>query len=224
MRRRLAKATGIALLVLSALAVLQTVREILLFTRGEHLFEERTIRDRTFSFAGRRISIDDDQPVDSGYSEVATDGLINVRIDGTTIGVSSRAGIRRHHNHLGRYHGWYDASIFRRRSDNDSALFLVKRVQPGEQDTPRFEITIVDGSGQFNRRILRAWQLGWDYRVFRSTQFIRQGTWTVMPFTLSSIIGVFPVFLIFFPIGTALLGIFLVREPRDQYGINASHS
>jgi hypothetical protein len=36
-----------------------------------------------------------------------------------------------------------------------------------------------------------------------------------MPLTLSSVIGIFPLFLILFPIGTSVLGILLVRRSRE---------
>ena len=215
MKFRLANALGIALLVVSALAILQTARELLLFLTGERAFEERPVSETTFNFAGRSVSIVDDQPVDTGYSEIATQGLIDARIDGKSIAVPVRAEIRRHHRDSGRYYGWYQAWIFRSRSTNDSALYLARRVQSSQEDSPEFEITVVDRSGKADRRVLRAWELGWDYRVFRSTQLIRQGTWNVMPLTLSSVIGIFPLFLLIFPVGTTVLGILLMKHKRE---------
>jgi len=49
--------------------------------------------------------------------------------------------------------------------------------------------------------------------VFRSTQFISDGSFFRMPLSMTEA-AMFPPFLLVFPLGTLALGVFLLREER----------
>ena len=207
------RVVGWALVGISAIAVIQTMRGLALWEVGQRRFDETHIAARSWHFAGHRFDITDDQRVDTGYSQSAVDGQIQPTMDGTRLGTPSRAQVRRAAPGLGRYHGWYDAWIFRSSDGRDSTQYLARRIQPLDADNPQFEITIVDPMGAQRVKRAAAWQLGWDYRVYRSTQFLRNSEWEVMPLALDPLIF-FPALLLFFPVGTTIVGILLLRHPR----------
>jgi hypothetical protein len=209
---------GVSLIVFSLLAVLQTAREIALWTYGEHRFDGRSLQEQPIEFGGHRISVTDDQSTDSMPSETETRGTIQPTIDGVPLGAASIAGVRRgrrDRRDLGRYHGWYDAWVFRDRRSADSVLYLARRLQPRSSESPRFELTTVDASTRdVKQRIVTGSQLAWSFPAYRSTQFIRDGTWTVLPLALGDLLGFFPLALLVFPVGTAVVGYLLARRPR----------
>jgi len=216
--RSVRRIAGVGLIVFSLLAVLQTAREIALWTYGEHRYDERALEQQPVEFAGHRISVTDDQSTDSVPSETETHGTIQPIIDGVPLGFPSIAGVRRGRRDLGRYHGWYDAWVFRDRRSADSVLYLARRVQPRSSESPRFELTTVDGSTRaVTRRVLTGWQLAWSFPTFRSTQFIRDNTWTALPLALGDLLGFFPLAVLVFPVGTAVVGYLLARRPRGRH-------
>lgn len=77
-----------------------------------------------------------------------------------------------------------------------------------------FEQLIVHSSGVVETRVVRGWQLAFDYRSFRSTQFVRSSEWEVLPLDLSGVAGFFPVLLLLFPVGMLIGGIVLLRRSR----------
>lgn len=196
----------------SALSVVQTAREILLGVIGDHLYEEAALQQRTFAFAGHAFSVADDQPQSGTGSQTEQDGTIQPLIDGQPLGPSSHARVRPGLEDLGRYHLWYDAWLFRERTTGNSTLWLARRLQRGEGDSPRFEVTVVEPDGTLQTRILRGWQLGTESRLYRATQFVRGSTWTVLPLSLGDALGYFPLLLFVFPVGTSVLGARLLKR------------
>jgi hypothetical protein len=75
-----------------------------------------------------------------------------------------------------------------------------------------FELTTVTSDGTRRTEMLQGWQLGSDYRRYRATQFIRDSLWTSLPLALGETIGVFPLLLLVFPMGTFAFGVFLIRR------------
>ena len=208
---RLARAIGIALVALSVLAVLQTVREVVLRDLGDRAYAEESLQERPFAFAGHTFTVADDQPVEGTHSQVDHDGRIQPLLDGKPLGPPSRARVRRGLTDLGRYHLWFDAWVFRERATGRASLWLARRLQPTDAISPRFEVVTVASDGTRERRVLRAWRLGTDYRLFRATQFVREGAWAAMPLSLGATFGVFPVLLLAFPVGTFVAGVLLMR-------------
>jgi hypothetical protein len=201
---------GAVLVGLSLLAVAQTIREVVLWELGTRKYSEESPGGPTVYFAGRRYEVRDDQPMDSVHSQAAHEGTIQPLVDGAPVGPPSRAMVRRALTNLGRYHGWYDAWIFRERPNGEQSLWLARRIQPTATDSPRFEVTVVSAGGTSRTRILRGWQLGSDYRHYRATQFMRGGTWAI-PLALGSFVF-FPILFLIFPVGTLVVGILLVRS------------
>ena len=209
---RLRRGIGGLLLGISLLAIVQTMREIALWEYGYRRFDESSVQNQSFTFGNRRFLVTDNQPIHPVYSQEATDGLLQPVVDGKPLGPPSRAEVRSALRDLGRYHTWYDAWVFHDRRTGDSALYLTRRLQQRTSDVAAFEITVVDATGKIETRTVRAWQLGWDYRIFRSTQFIRQREWTVMPLAMGDWIVALPVIAIIFPIGTMAVGRALWRH------------
>jgi hypothetical protein len=209
---RIPRAIGMALVALSALAVLQTAREVVLRQLGDRAYTEELRQERPLAFAGHTITVADDQPVDGTRSQADHDGWIQPLMDGKPLGPPSRARVRRGLADLGRYHLWFDAWVFRDRATGRASLWLARRLQPTDASDPRFEVVTVAPDGARERRVLRAWRLGTDYRLFRATQFVREGAWSAMPLSLGATFGVFPVLLLAFPIGTFFAGVLLMRR------------
>ena len=105
----LARLIGGALICVSVLAVIQTVREIALWEVGGGRYAEQSISERAFTFAGRRIAASDDLPTDTGHSQAAVLGVLSLRIGGAIVGSPTKADIRRALTDKGRYHLWFDA-------------------------------------------------------------------------------------------------------------------
>jgi hypothetical protein len=211
---KIARVVGITLLGLSGLSVAQTAREIALWELGSRRYAEESPQARAFAFAGHTFGVADDQPLDNTRSQAAFEGRIQPLMDGRPLGPPSRALVRRGLADLGRYHLWYDAWLFRERASGRTTLWLARRLQPTDASGPRFEVVTVDPGGRVQRRVLRPWRLGTEYRLFRATQFVREGTWTVMPLSLDAVIGFVPLFLLVFPLGTAVVGVRLIRGGR----------
>ena len=212
---RISKVFGGALVGLSLMAVCQTVREIALWDSGQRRYTERLVAERDLVFGKHRVSVTDSLPTDSLHSQDAVPGSLRLTVDGVEIGKPTHAAIRRSLSDNGRYHLWFSAWVFRERERGDSSLWLARRIQPDADTGFRFEVTVLGADGTVRTRWLRAWQLGWEYRMFRSTQYLREGTWTTMPLTLSGLLGFFPLALLVFPIGTFVAGTILWRRGRS---------
>jgi hypothetical protein len=203
---------GGMLVALSALSVVQTVREIALWQSGRQAYDEvdpRVADQQSFVFAGHTVSVADDQPMDSVYSQAEYEGTIQPFMDGRPLAAPSRALVRRGLDDMGRYHFWFDAWVFRARSGGPPTLWLARRLQATDAATPRFEVITVATDGTHQTRVFRAWQLGTDYRLRRATQFVADGEWMIFPLSLGGVLGFFPPLLLIFPIGTAVAGALL---------------
>jgi hypothetical protein len=216
--QRLGAIVGWSLISVSVVSVVQTFREIALWEQGNRSYSEQSPQERPFAFAGHSFTVVDNQPTDATHSETEYAGRIQPLIDGRALGPPSYARVRRGRDNLGRYHGWFDAWIFRDRTDGRQTLWLARRLQATATETPRFEVITVGESQTLQRRVLGAWRLGGDYRLYRATQFVREGTLGTMPLALGDLIGLLPVALIVFPIGTFVLGIVLVRRNAGPHG------
>jgi hypothetical protein len=212
---RLGVLVGWLLIGVSVVSVVQTFRESALWQQGNRSYSEQSPRERPFAFGGHSFTVVDDQATDAAHSETEYDGKIQPLIDGRALGPPSYARVRRGRDDLGRYHGWFDAWLFRDRIDGRQTLWLARRLQATATESPRFEVITVGEHQTPQRRVLGAWRLGGDYRLYRATQFVREGTWSTMPFALGDTIGIFPLALLVFPVGTFVLGIVLVRRGEE---------
>lgn len=217
---KVVRTIGDALVGLSLFAVAQTVRELALWELGGRPFAEESVEEPAIEFAGHVFTVADDQPVDHTSGQSEYEGKIQPLMDSHPMSAASRARVRRGPEDLGRYHLWYSAWLFRERASGRTTLWLARRLQPSNADWPRFEVTVVQPDGSVRTRVLRGAQLAGEYRLYRATQFVRQGTWSVLPLALGDVIGLFPLFLAIFPIGTFALGVWLIRRRNhlERYG------
>lgn len=82
--------------------------------------------------------------------------------------------------------------------------------RPGAR-LPWFEVNTFDKDGRRETRMLRTWQLGSSYPLFRSTQFVRHGASSAFPLSMLDAL-MFPPILCVVPIGTLIIGYRLVRR------------
>jgi hypothetical protein len=205
---------GWGLVLLSLIAVIQSARAVGLWEIAGRRYTEHSVQDLPITFAGQAIEIRDNLARTATGSQAASEGKIEVRLNGRLQGVASRAAIRMGLGDIGRYHGWLDAWIFVARANGDSTLWITRRLQAADSDPARFELVVVHANGTVETRTVRGWQLGFDYPSFRSTQFVRSGAWEALPLDVSDLAGLFPILLLIFPLGTLFTGIFLLRRPQ----------
>jgi hypothetical protein len=205
---------GAALMTISLLAVADTGADLWLSVRGFRTYDNHMIDGRRFAFAGHRIVLEDDQPIDTVSHERETPGMLTVSIDGRAVGAPARVGVRRGRPDTGRYHTWFTATVFTSRATADSSLWLARKVRLGRRDT-RYELTEIRGDGSTRTRMLRGWQLGLDYRTEEATGLLTWDSWWPTPLDLSGFVFVAPLLLIY-PIGTFVLGVVLWRRGRER--------
>jgi hypothetical protein len=213
--RVLSLVLGALLIAVSSAAVVQSIREYFLWERGERRFSEESFLKLPIQFQERTFDIRDDQPTDSTYSEEEYEGTVELVMDGKPIGPRSRAMVRRGRKDIGRYHLWIDAWLFKDRQSGRTSLWLVRRleVQPGA--SARYEVTTVADSGSVQTQVLRGWDLGASYPLFRSTQFIRSGLLSGVSLSMLDAFYFWPILSVF-PVGSLVLGVWLVRRSRSS--------
>ena len=203
---------GAILMAFSLFAVADTLRAVALSERGWSQYDNHMLSGRQFAFAGHRIALEDDQPTDSVSRERETPGMLSVMIDDRIQGTSSQVGVRRGRPDAGRYHSWFDATVFTSRATGDSSLWLARKVRRGKSDT-RYEVTELDSDGSIRTRMLSGWQLGLDYRTYAATGLLTWDTLWPIPLDLSGFIF-FPPALLVYPVGTLVAGVVLWRRGR----------
>lgn len=219
----IARACGVFLVAISVLSIAQTLREVVLFESGESKYPEGPALRLPIHFGGHVVAVADDQPHMPGDTNTyykATQGRIQVFIDSHPHGEPSTARIRVTLDGLGRYFGWVDALQFKKSNDSDASVWFSRRIQKTASAPPIYEITTIDGNGAIATDTFPAWRLGTDYHRFRATQFMQTGT-HVMPLSMADVLGVMPIFVLVFPLGTLLLGVLLLRRqpaPRKAVG------
>lgn len=218
-------AVGILLVVVSLASIVQSIREIVLFEAGYRRYEEQSLLERPFVFAGRSFTLEDDHPYiprePGGYtSEAGYPGTIRVLMDGVPLTAPAHAIVRPGRDDLGRYHLWFDAWVFRDRHTGDRTLWMAQRIQENGAHLPEFEVITMNEAGALERQRLRWYQLGRDYLVFRATQFVSDGSFFRMPLSMTEAV-IFPPFLLVFPFGTLALGLLLLRMERRRSQVTA---
>jgi hypothetical protein len=220
MLRRLWLTIGSALIILSLAAVVQSVRELLLWEQRGPDYAEESYLKRPLEFAGHTITVRDDQPTDSAHSEAAYEGRIQILMNGEPLGAPSRALVRRGRRDLGRYHLWFDAWQFTERATGQKTLWLARRLQPDPGGSPRYEVVVVDEQGRRQTRVYRGWELGSGYPLFRATQFIRD-EWSAFPLSMLDAVFFWPILLLY-PLGTLVLGVSLLRRGAQARPLRAA--
>jgi hypothetical protein len=215
-RLRTKRIVGGLLLATSLTGIIQSVREERMWDDGRkrHEEEEEGVHALPITFNGHLISVRDDQPFDSARSEAAVEGRAQWLLDGVPLGEMALTMVRPGRgNDMGRYHLWMDVGMFRDRRTDRWTLWLTRRLASAEDAAPTFEVIQIPDSGALAIDTLRSWQLGSSYPLFRSTQFIREGTWG--PFPLSTLdFALAPILWLIFPLGTLLLGLRLLWKRR----------
>ena len=208
-------------MLLSVAAVVQSLRELWLWERDGAEYTEQSYLELPIIFAGHTLTVVDDQPRSSRYSEDEQPGTIRLLLDGVPLGVTSRAQVRPGRHDLGRYHRWLDVWQFRRRTSGDSALWIARRLQDTPKQEPRFEVFEVMEGGVMRHEQLRGWQLSSSYPLFRATQFVRwENLLYGVPLSVLDWVA-YPPLLLVFPLGTFALGTVLVWRGRASKRVAA---
>lgn len=203
---------GMALIGLSLMSILQSLRELQLWMTGAEKYEDRRPSfDYPFTFAGHVFSVEDDQPVDSSRSRQEQPGIIRLTMDGKPLGGPSPAMVRTGGPGIYRYFGWVDAWRFTVRSTGEKSVLFVRRLASFGRRGARYEIHRVDQDGRVSSVTLHGWQLANNYPVYRATQFVRPHAWVAAPLSMIDA-AAFPPLLLVFPFGTLVLGGVLLRR------------
>jgi hypothetical protein len=206
---------GGALLGCSAIAVLQTMREM-------HISEQYTSyaqiehSSRALRIAGRYIELSDEfpyQPTEPARTEDRRPGVVTFRIDGRVVGSPARLELRTGRNDLGRYHGWVHLLSFRDLRTGEESLWIARRLQPSASDVARFELSVLSRDGTVDTQVLSGWQLSTEYRRHRATQLLTESEWTAFPLSVVPFLH-FPPLLLVFPLGSASCGAWLLRRRK----------
>ena len=211
--RVLSLVLGTLLIVVSTAAVVQSMREYILWEKGEQRFSEESFLKLPIQFQGHTVEIRDDQPTDSTPSEKEYEGKVELVMDGKPIGPPSL--VRRGRKDIGRYHLWDDAWLFKDRESGRTSLWLVRRLEPRPGASARYEVTTMADSGSIQTQVLRGWDLGASYPLFRSTQFIRSGILSGVSLSMLDASYFWPILLVF-PLGSLVLGLWLVRRSKSS--------
>jgi hypothetical protein len=211
-----ARVIGLFLTIVSIFSIAQTIREIVFFESGESKYAEANVIHLPARFGGHLVSVADDQPHlprDENDYYKSTQGRIQLLIDSQPLGKSSAGRIRVTLDDLGRYFGWVDVWQFKESNVRDSSLWVARRIQETPSVSPLYEITTIDGNGAIVTDTFPPWRLGTDYRRFRATQFMQSGA-QVMPLSVADMLGMMPVLVLVFPLGTLLLGVLLLGKRK----------
>jgi hypothetical protein len=207
------RVVGIVLLSVSVFAIVQTAREVAQGVNAE--WTETPLNDTVFAFAGRSIEITKQATADA-RSEPARVQQERVRIDGVDMGtaVSTRMATWAFLPNQRSPH-WFDALKFVDRAGGDSSLWLARRLQVADSVPPRFEIITVDAQGNIGVHQYAQDEVRSEYRVRAATALIAENSRS--QFSLSVVgLALVPYLLLVFPIGTGLVGIVLIRQPRGE--------
>jgi hypothetical protein len=173
------------------------------------------MEQREFTFAGRLVTVQDrglDATVPDStkvfqerllIDSVATGQETGLRMRGWPVGVAMRSP------------HWFSLVRFTDRATGDSTVWFARRLQPADSVRPRFEIIRIDARGRYEVETRDRDELRSEYRVARVTQFLAEDAPSGFPFSMIQFLF-FPVLLLLHPIGTVLLGVRLVRVPKDS--------
>jgi hypothetical protein len=137
-----------------------------------------------------------------------------VLIDGTAVGDTTMirmakwplwSGMRSPH--------WIDVVKFVDQASRDSSLWISRRLQRADTVPPVFEIITLDTAGSYRVQQHTRDEVRADFRISFATGLIAEDAPTAFPLSVAELAG-FPLLLLFFPLGTAVLGIILVWPRR----------
>ena len=208
---RIRTAIGTSLLALSAIAVLQTVREVL--REFGTTWTPTPISEKSFTFAGRSIVIVSPR-IDRAIAGTALVAQDRVLLDGTAVGDTTTirmakwplwSGLRSPH--------WIDVVKFVDQVSRDSSLWISRRLQRADTIAAAVEIITLDAAGAYRVRRHTLGQVRADFRISFATGLIAEDAPTAFPLSVAELAG-FPLLLLFFPLGTAVIGVILVWPRR----------
>lgn len=196
---------GLLLTAVSALPIVQGLREDEFWRAGAERFEEKGVRELPVLFAGRTITIEDPLPRGGPPSEAEERSQARVLLDGQEVLPADFAMVRPGRSDLGRYHLWIDAWIFTDRRTGEKALYLGRRLSAPAHKARPYDLLLVSADGSYRLRRLSFADRAESFPIWRTIQFLNDGTESVYPFSLSN---VWPTVLVpvFYPNTTLALG------------------
>ena len=212
---------GLLIAAVSALPMVQGVREDAFWRAGDERFHEESLQDLPLRFAGHAITIEDPLSRGGPPSEAEERSFARVLLDGQEILPMRPAIVRPGRSDIGRYHLWIDAWIFTDRRTGEKSLYLGRRLSAPALGVRPYDLLVVSADGSYRLRRLSFADRAESYPIWRTIQFLNDGTETVYPFSVSNI---WPTLLVpvFYPnttlvLGAVMLGIglWLGRRPRS---------
>ena len=195
------------MLVLTAISVIQAVREFVFWQSPYPSCEEFWPQGGSFKFAGRAILVVR-PPVSAADSASGFVKQERVMIDGQAVGQNIDLRMRN-------WPHWFDAVRFTDTTRGDSSLWLARRLQPADSVQPLFEIVTIDADGAIKVELRNEHQLRTEYRVARVTQFIGEDAPSGFPLSTLGFLQ-FPILLLIHPLLTVVIASSLLRRSRTS--------
>lgn len=212
---------GLLIAAVSAFPIVQGVREDAFWRAGDERFQEEALLELPLRFAGHTITIEDPLPRGGPPSEAEERSFARILLDGQEILPAKPAMVRPGRSDLGRYHLWIDAWIFTDRRTGSRSLYLGRRLSVNAGVRP-YDLLRVSADGSYALRRLSFADRAESYPIWRTIQFLNDGTETVYPFSVRNI---WPTLLVpvFYPNTTLVLGVVMLgvglwlgRRPRTD--------
>lgn len=178
MAQPIARMTCAAAFLLSAIPVVQQLRESAFFRNGQQKFREKAISQFPTTFAGQSVAMSDTLPRPADWSGEQRVGGVAIMINGVPV-LSEAPAMIRVGFEIGRYHRWIAASRVTRVDGTDSALIVARQRIVG--DEPVIDVLTIDANGKHSVRSVSRSQRAESFPLYRVVSQLGEETPPVFP-------------------------------------------
>lgn len=187
-RANAALVSGCVLLSLTAIPIVQQVRDHWFRTAGRRAYTESPATENPLRFGGRVLRVEDRAPDGAAAPNPGAEVWRTARVllDGAELLTEAPLRVRtiREQDDLGRYHFWIYARIFEDRATGAEQLWLGRRVHQGEGPRPLFEVVTVDRTGAVTVDTVGLDDRADSYPLYRTLRFLSPAAMAAFEFTL----------------------------------------
>jgi hypothetical protein len=212
---RVSQILGLALATLSAASIVQSVREMTYRDADRRRYVETPVHDRMWHFGGHDFAVVDSFPtVDHPHRETGRKGSLQLLIDGAALDSPSPAVLREARTDLGRYVGYFHASVFEERATGHKTLWMARAIvdDPADPWFQVFEVNedLVHEDENLGLRVVkRSDHPSADSRERRVLQLVGGPPPPSFPLSVLGFALFWPLLLVY-PAGTLLAGLYLI--------------
>lgn len=197
------------LLAFTAIVVVQTTREIVSGTSLR--WHESHMRADTFVFASRHVAIVRAPDVASAkpHGEVDQERVL---IDGTPVGESvARRLVKWPLGDGRRSPHWLTITKFVSRDARDSSVWIARRLQRTDAESPRIDVVTIDATGAVRAQVHDMHNMPRTYQLTTAAWLVAEDHAPMFPFSVLPLAWFGYLFLAL-PIVTGVLGVVLLRR------------